>query len=260
MTVMSSHLFQGHTILEWAYQQIPFACIWAVRDDGVLLGFTYLQEQQVAAWHRHDTDGLYESVCTIVEWNVDAVYVVVNRTINGQQKRYIERFDSRQFTNVQDAFFVDAGLSYNGGPVTTFSGLDHLDGQTVSILADGNVHPQQVVTGGSVTLEYAASVVHIGLPVTAEITTLNLSVAGQNIVDKKKQISKVSLICAASRGIMAGPDSSHLREYKDQSGVLGSGTPIPMQTGMFEILTPSAWGKNGTVVVQQADPLPLCET
>ena len=257
MTIMSSHLFQGHTILEWAYQQIPFACIWAVRDDGVLLGFTYLQEQQVAAWHRHDTDGLFESVCTIVEGNVDAVYVVVNRTINGQTKRYIERFDSRQFDLIQDAFFVDAGLSYSGSPATLFSGLDHLDGKTVSILADGNVHPQRVVAAGSVTLEYAASAVHIGLPITAEITTLNLSVTGQNIMDKKKLISKVSLICAASRGIWAGPDPDHLREYKDQSGVLGTGNPIPVQTGMFEIPTQSAWGKNGQVVVQQADPLPL---
>jgi hypothetical protein len=257
LTVMSSHLFQGHTILEWAFQQIPYSCIWAVRDDGVLLGFTYLQEQQVAAWHRHDTDGRFESVCTIVEGNVDAVYVVVNRTINGQQKRYIERFDSRQFTAIQDAFFVDAGLTYDGAPATVFTGLDHLEGKTVSILADGNVHPQRVVTGGSVTLEYAASVVHIGLPITAEVTTLNLSMPGQNILDKKKLISKVSLICDASRGIMAGPDSGHLREYKDQSGVLGTGTPIPVQTGMFEILTQATWGKNGAVVVQQADPLPL---
>jgi hypothetical protein len=257
MTVMSSHLFQGHTILEWAFQQIPYSCIWAVRDDGVLLGFTYLQEQQVAAWHRHDTDGLFESVCTIVEGNVDAVYVVVNRTINGQTKRYIERFDSRQWTSVQDAFFVDAGLTYNGAPATVFSGLDHLEGKTVSILADGFVHGQRVVAGGSVTLEYAASVVHIGLPITAEITTLNLNAPGQNIMDKKKLISKVSLICESSRGIMAGPDSNHLREYKDQSGVLGTGAPLPLQTGMFEILTQAAWGKNGTVVVQQADPLPL---
>ena len=80
---------------------------------------------------------------------------------------------------------------------------------------------------------------------------------GQNILDKKKLINKVSLICAASRGIWAGPDSGHLMEYKDQSGVLGTGEPIPMQTGLFEILTPSAWGKNGVVVVQQPDPLPL---
>jgi hypothetical protein len=254
---MSSHLFQGHTILEWAFQQIPFSCIWAVRDDGVLLGFTYMQEQQVAAWHRHDTDGLFESVCTIVEGNVDAVYVVVNRTIGGQRKRYVERFDNRQFTDVTDAFFVDAGLSWSGAPATVFSGLDHLEGQTVSILADGNVHPRRVVAGGSVTLDYAASDVHIGLPITAEIATLNLSVPGQNVLDKKKLISKVSLICQSSRGIMAGPDSDHLRQYKDQSGVLGTGSPIPVQTGMFEILTQAAWDKNGTVTVQQTDPLPL---
>jgi hypothetical protein len=257
VTVMSSHLFQGHTILEWAFQQIPFSCIWAVRDDGVLLGFTYMQEQQVAAWHRHDTDGLFESVCTIVEGNVDAVYVVVNRTIGGQRKRYVERFDNRQFTDVTDAFFVDAGLSWSGAPATVFSGLDHLEGQTVSILADGNVHPRRVVAGGSVTLDYAASDVHIGLPITAEIATLNLSVPGQNVLDKKKLISKVSLICQSSRGIMAGPDSDHLRQYKDQSGVLGTGSPIPVQTGMFEILTQAAWDKNGTVTVQQTDPLPL---
>lgn len=114
LTVLSNHLFQGMSIVDWAYQEIPYSCVWAVRDDGVMLGLTYFPEQQVAGWHRHTTDGLFESVCCITENNVDALYVVVNRTINGQTKRYIERFDDRQFTDIRDAFFVDCGLTYDG--------------------------------------------------------------------------------------------------------------------------------------------------
>lgn len=348
LTVLSSHLFEGHTILEWAFQQIPYSCIWAVRDDGVLLGFTYMQDQEVAGWHWHDSvNGYFESVCSISESDEDAVFFVVRRVINGVTKRYIEKLETRYFADIKDAFFVDAGLTYdgrnssatamtisggvkwdqteslsltasttaglNGGagfqagnvgdmisftyngivykltitaisntsitsvtpnqaipaayrntPFTdwamefnVFAGLEHLEGQTVSILADGNVHSQRVVTVGAVTLDYHASVVHVGLPIIAEVGTLSLSMPGQNILDKKKLINKVSLICEASRGIMVGPDADHLREHKDTSRALGTGVAIPVQTGMFVVMVPSTWGKNGTVVVRQSDPLPL---
>ena len=111
LTVLSSHLFDGHTLVDWAYQEVPHSVVWCVRDDGVLLGLTDMAEQQILAWHRHDTtNGTFESVCVIPEGNEDAVYVVVNR--NG--KRYVERFASRFFENVEDAILTDATLTYDG--------------------------------------------------------------------------------------------------------------------------------------------------
>jgi hypothetical protein len=114
LTILASHLVVGRQIQEWAYQQVPFSTVWSVRDDGKLLGMTYMREQQVVGWHPHDTDGLFESVCSISEGNEDAVYVAVRRTVDGTTSRYVERFASRTIFDIKDAFFVDSGLSYDG--------------------------------------------------------------------------------------------------------------------------------------------------
>lgn len=253
LTVMSNHLFTGHTIVDWAYQQFPFTCIWMVRDDGKLLGLTYLQEQEVAAWHWHDTDGYFESVSCIPGTDEDEVYFVVRRTINGSSMRYIEKLAPRNFSSLEDAFFVDCGLTYDGSPADVISGLNHLEGKTVSILADGNVHPQRTVVGGSVTLDYDASKVHIGLPITADLEPLSLTISGANILDKCKLISKVSMMVESSRGIYIGPDTSHLYEYMPASTL----ATLQTETGIIEMLIDSTWDKNGTFIVRQTDPLPL---
>jgi hypothetical protein len=114
LTVLASHLVEGRQIKEWAYQQVPFSCTWAVRSDGVLLGMTYMREQQVIGWHRHDTDGEVESVCVISEQNEDGVYLAIKRTINGSTKRFVERMQTRVINDIKDAFFVDCGLTYDG--------------------------------------------------------------------------------------------------------------------------------------------------
>ena len=118
LTVMSRHLFEGHTVVDWCYSQEPYSIIWAVRDDGVLLSFTYLREHNVYAWAQHTTDGAFESVCSISEGNEDVVYAVVKRTINGSDVRYVERLHERYFTDIQDAFCVDSGLTYTGSTGT----------------------------------------------------------------------------------------------------------------------------------------------
>ena len=120
LTVFSSHLFEGYQIVDWAYQQVVDSIVWVVRNDGVLLGLTYLREHEIWGWHRHDTDGFVENVCVIPEGDEDAVYLIVRRTIGGATKRYIERMHSRRITDISvDAFFVDCGLTYDGRNTTT---------------------------------------------------------------------------------------------------------------------------------------------
>jgi len=118
--ILASHLTDGHSIVDWAYQQDPTSIIWCVREDGALLGLTYMPEQQVAGWHRHDTvNGLFESVCTVNE-NTGAApyqntpYFIINRTINGQVQRTIEYFAPRLITDVRNSFFVDCGMTFDG--------------------------------------------------------------------------------------------------------------------------------------------------
>lgn len=135
LTVLSSHLVRGFEIEDMALAQVPNSVLWIVRNDGQLLGFTYLPAQEVFSWHRHDTDGFYESVASVPEGDEDAVYFIVRRIINGVSRRYVERLVSRQLsvpgedTALDRSFFVDAGLTYDGrGPtsaaVTLTGGTD----------------------------------------------------------------------------------------------------------------------------------------
>lgn len=114
LTIFSAHLFDGYTIVDWAYQQVPHSVIWVVRSDGVLLSLTYVREHQIFAWARHDTDGTYENVACIPEGTEDAVYVTVKRTINGATKRFVERMSSRTLGLVENCNFTDSSLSYDG--------------------------------------------------------------------------------------------------------------------------------------------------
>jgi hypothetical protein len=116
LSIFAAHLFDRFTVEDWAYQRIPHSIVWAVRDDGVLLGLTYVPEHQVWAWHRHDTLGTFENVAVVPEGNEDSLYVVVRRLINSTYVRYIERMGSRlvEPDEIEEAIFVDSSLAYDG--------------------------------------------------------------------------------------------------------------------------------------------------
>lgn len=121
LTIFSNHLFEGYTLRDWAFQQIPNSIVWVVRSDGTLLGLTYLREHQIFGWHRHDFQGdVVEQVCVVPEGQEDAVYLVIKRTITGlaslggSTRRYIERLSTRAVDDVADSIFVDSCLSYDG--------------------------------------------------------------------------------------------------------------------------------------------------
>lgn len=257
LALYSSHLTRGYTVVNMAYAQTPDSIVWIVRNDGTLLGLTYLNEEEVVAWHRHDTDGTFEDVCVIPESDGDAVYVVVNRTINGGTVRYVERMASRDFANVQDAFLVDSGITQtNGAPSTAVTGLTHLAGETVKAFVDGVVQGPFVVTaGGLVTLTTAGTKVHVGLPITAELETLDLDVSGATIRAQRKRVGRLALLLEASyRGFSIGPDSTHLRPF-EQHGLWENGdTPF---TGQADQAMTANWNDNGRVFIQHTDPSPL---
>lgn len=256
LTALSNHLFLNRTIVSWCYQGEPFSAVWVILDNGLLLSLAYLPEQEVIGWSWHDTDGLFESCCAITEDGKDRVYFQVKRNVNGSEVRFIERMASRLYADPEDAFFVDCGLSYDGAPATIISGLDHLEGKTVSILADGNVHPQRVVTAGAITLDRTASKVHVGLPYVSDFETLPIASAQADIRDKKKIINHVSLIVENSRGIWAGPDADHLVEAKREAFTAYTDTKL-QTTGLLDLRIQATWNKNGNVFTRQVDPLPM---
>jgi hypothetical protein len=120
LTELSSQLFGGYSISQWAYAEEPNKIVWAVRNDGVLLSLTYLKAEEVSAWARHDTNGAFVSVATCTELPVDAIYVAVLRVINNEQSYMIERMDNRDWPTIEDAWCVDAGLSLTQVAPNTF--------------------------------------------------------------------------------------------------------------------------------------------
>jgi hypothetical protein len=258
LSLRSVHLFDGEDIVDMAYSKAPHPVVWFVSTSGKLLGFTYVPEQQVGAWHQHDTDGAFESCAVVAEGDEDVLYVLARRTINGSSVRYVERMASRRFEDLEDCYFVDCGGTYSGAPTASITGLTWLEGKTVSILADGAVHPQRVVTGGAVTLAHEASLVHIGLPITADLETLPMaaqidSAFGQGRV---KSVNKAWIRVERSSGIFIGPDADHLVEAKQRT-YEPYGTPPSLKTDDVQIMLTPSWSDNGQVYLRQSDPLPL---
>lgn len=119
LTVFSSHLFDGYQIVDWAYQKVPHSIVWAVRDDGTVVGMTYVKEHEIIGWHRHDFEGGFvENVCSVPEGDEDAVYFVVKRTVNGVTRRYVERMPSRRVDDLIDSAFMDSHVSFDGRNTT----------------------------------------------------------------------------------------------------------------------------------------------
>ncbi len=345
LSLRAPHLFDNLTITDMALAKAPIPIVWMVSSNGKLLGLTYVPEQQLGAWHQHDTQGTFESVACVSEGNDDVTYAIIKRTINGATKRYVERMGTRLFATQRDSFFLDAGATYNGTntdtnktvtisggttykkgesivvtanynlfnpppsvddkddaivlvdgstyyrctilstasqtvatakldkdlpvslrntAITNFevarnviSGLTWLEGETVSILNDGAVHPQRVVNGGSITLQRASSVVHVGLPYESDLETLPLALQveafGQGRV---KNINHVWLRVLESSGIFAGPTADKLVEAKQRT-TEPYGTPPNLKTEDIKIMVTPSWTDNAQLFIRQTDPLPL---
>jgi len=347
LSLRSTHLFDNLELSDMCYAKSPQPHLWFISSSGYMLGLTYVPEQQVGAWHWHETDGTFESCTAVAEGDEDRVYVVVKRTINGSTKRYVERLASRQINALEDCIFVDSALTYSGTNTTSetvtvsggtawdstevltitlgvsidvsfaypaqtdvddcivitdangvkyrltiiatssttvatarvdktipvalrntattnwsfarkdLGGLSHLEGKSVSILADGAVMPQQVVTSGAISLQRAATKIIAGLPYESDLQTLpmtlNVDGFGQG---RMKNVNKAWLRVYKSSGIFVGPDADHLVEYKQRTTEPYGSPPSLKSDELLVVMTPS-WGAGGQVYIRQSDPLPL---
>ena len=166
LSVLASHLFDGHAIEEWAWAQVPHKIVWAVRNDGVLLALTYMREHEVFAWARHVTDGIVESVCTISEGDEDVPYLLVARTVGGQTVRHVERLQSRRFARLRDAWFLDCALAYDGnntvgGNLLKITGASYGTGTSVTLQATGHTPFAAVLVGRQYELRAAGETVRV---------------------------------------------------------------------------------------------------
>lgn len=344
LSLRAAHLFDNYEISDMCYSKSPHPIIWFISSTGYLLGLTYVPEQQIGAWHWHDTDGTFESCTSVAEGAEDHVYVVVKRTVNGNSVRYVERMASNAFDSLDDCFFVDSGLTYDGNnttattvtvsggtlwgptevltitastPIFAFpaltdigdafvftatdgtqyrltiegcssttvvqarsdkvlavafrnvpilngafarnsvAGLSHLEGKTVSILADGAVLPSEVVVGGSISIERAAVKIHVGLQYFSDLQTLplaiNIEAFGQGRV---KNINQAWVRVFQSSGLFVGPTADKLTEAKMRTNE-PYGSPPSLRSDEINVNITPTWAQGGQIYIRQADPLPL---
>lgn len=360
LSIFSSHLVEGFDLVDWTYQKTPNSIIWIVRDDGVMVGFTYVKEQNVIAWHRHDfPGGLAKAVCSIPDTTENELYVVVERTIDGVARRFLEKLSIRTVSEEErkDMKFLDAHLSYDGRntsattmtlsqgtawgaedlhtltasasyfsatdvgnviqltdpdteeelrftimaytsatvvtgyphkttpeglrgvavtewaeAVDVISGLWHLEGEDVSIFADGTVvaspfnssYSTYTVEDGSITLPRPFGVVHVGLPYISDVETLDIdSVQVQGLVAEMKNIGEVKVQLDKTLGLFVGGEEPSgddylenlyelkLREFENPEQL------TQLFTGAKKITIRPEWNSNGRVFLRQVDPVPF---
>ena len=135
ISLLATHLFDYFTILDMAFSKGPYPILWCISSTGKLLGMTYVLDNQIAAWHQHDTGegDVFEACTTITEEDEDMLYVVVKRTINGTAKRYVERIHTRKFDTLADAFFIDCGATYYNAGTFSRTGTT----MTITMVAHG---------------------------------------------------------------------------------------------------------------------------
>jgi hypothetical protein len=267
MTILAEHITNGG-ISQFAYQQEPDSVIWAVREDGVLVGMTYRREEEVVAWHKHIIGGTFGSGNAVVEsiatlpsdTGEDELYMIVKRTINGVTKRYVELMKPFEFgSDSTAAFFVDSGLSYSGSAVTSLSALHHLEGETVSILANGATHPDRTVTDGTVALTFSTTSAAIGYGFTSSMQTMRLesgSVDGTS-QGKPKRIHALTIRLYETVGIEIGNDSGEVDRIPFRDSSMAMDTAIPLFTGDKDIEFPGGYVDDDRLYVRQNQPLPM---
>jgi hypothetical protein len=261
LTILADHIPRGG-LTDMVWQQEPELILWFVHTDGRLVGLTYDRANAAIGWHDHAIGGtgIVESVTAIPSGAEDQVYVSVKRTIDGSTVRHIEFLKPVEFgTDVADAFYLDSGLTYSGSATTTISGLNHLEGETVSILADGATHPDKTVSGGSVTLERSSSKVHVGYSYTSTIETLRIEAGADDGVaqGKIKRIHGVTARFFNTVGAELGPDTSNLDRLPFRDSSMAMDQAVPLFNGDKEISFPAGYENDARVVIRQSQPLPM---
>jgi hypothetical protein len=194
--------------------------------------------------------------------NRDEVWMIVKRTVNGSTVRYVE-FIERDFENGQDqedAFYVDAGVTYDSTATTTInSGLDHLEGEEVAILADGAIHPKKTVSSGAITLDYSASVVQIGLPFKHKMKTLKIEGGSQlgTAIGKNKEIFGLTFNVLNSHTISFGPDEDNLETIDFRTVADPMDTAVDFFTGEVHVNWDGDWESDPRMLIQSDAPVPF---
>lgn len=240
-----------------------------VRCDGELACFIYEQDDEVYAWYRFVTAGTdkFEAVGVLPGSLEDNVYVVVNRTVNGETKRYVEKFarlDQAQNTSMPR--LMDSYVEYNGALTSTIGNLEHLEGRTVTAWTNKGEAGTFVVNQGAITLPRRFTSAIVGLPYTAQYISAKLAyaAAGGTAVNRVKRVNGVGFVLDRThyQGIRYGQYDTYSETYTaDNLPLIEEGTKTP--TGTFwqhydqqPFEFNGEWSTDSRIYVEAASPRP----
>jgi len=341
LTLISEHI-TNDGIIDMALMKNPYPILWLVRDDGILIGVTLEETQEVIGWHRHIFNGSVESIAIIPGDDEDEIWISIERFIDGNIIRYIEQLQSFNWGDEQfDMFFVDSGLTYDGGAEVnitnitkanpcivsaaahgfsngdqvliedvvgmievnqnvytvddattnsfslddsegigdinstefttyisngtvkvvedTFSNINHLEKETVGIIADGGYYGTEIVTGSTVRLDDFYNTVHIGLPYISKIKTASLEfpTSPGTLFGETKRLTKVILRFdnTLSCDIGTSWDDYNSCIFRDADDLLETSTPL--YSGIKIIDFEGDYEEDTNLYIQSRLPLPL---
>lgn len=266
LTITSEHITKTG-VAEIKFQQEPINCIWMRRTDGLLIGYTYYPDESVFGAHRHllgGTDVKVKSISVIpsADTSRDELWMIVERTVNGTTRKYIEYMERYYEDDIdkEDAFHVDSGLTYDGSATSTVSGLDHLEGESVKLLIDGKSHPDLTVTSGSITLanDRTASVIQVGLGNTWAFKSQNMEAGARDgtAQGKTKRITKFVVRLLNTLGLYYGPNATEKDTYDFNQGATYDEDLDLFSGDTRDLPWPQGYETEGTIYLQHDGVFP----
>ncbi len=260
LSILAPHLFEGHFLRQWTYQQSPGSTIWAVRDDGLLLALTYMKEHDIWGWSRQITDGRVWSVACIPGAGADALFLVAERETDGRKRWFLERLADvwPDGAPVAEAFLVDCGRTLRRETASaTVDGLEHLEGRELAVLADGSPVEGCVVCGGSISLPYPAHVVQAGLPYVSALSPLPLEsdTQGGTTLGRMRSHGRCAMRLHRSVGGKYGPERETLHDLPFVPEAWGAA--VEPFSGDLEFFPGGAQESRATFWIVQDRPLPF---
>ena len=252
VSLLAAHLFDGKEIVGMAYQQTPNSVVWCVRNDGTLLGMTYIKEQDVYAWHQHQTDGDFIDVCSIPGDDEDELWACI---------KHGDDYCMEQMTPNAAPVFMDANYSVEDEEgISSLTGLAWLAGKTVQIVGDGHkLTGKKVAADGSIDIGGTFKSVQIGLEYDTRIRMLPIEFAGQDGPwgARKKRVQNVTVMFLDTIGGLFGWNENAMDEIKWRT-TEPWGTPVEPYSGKKKITLPqSNYEETLMLLIKQSDPFPM---
>jgi len=256
LDILARNLFENKKIKQLAFQEQD-KTIWVLFEDGSMAYCCYMKEQEVLGWNKFETSGKVVSIATIMSNFNDTLYLAVERENGICIERLDKRFNSKE---VKDQIFLDSSIVHeeSGAYFNTITGLNHLNGQSVDILADGFVIKNVLVENGTVTLNSYVTKAIIGLPYETRVETLDINYQGNGNAtfgDKRRAVSAVVQFidsCDCKMGTSNGPLDEVIFRTNEPLG-----TPTPLKTEKKDINLTSSHNEEEHIVIVQDKPLPF---